>query len=191
MANAIRSPEQTAKAMVDRYGTTDKAYDMAHNHKMDHALGTESYMYWIAVMKEIRKLSKGGNKKAERTVSMDTKEMIDQVAAGKDPVDVISDGRVGLSEDVLARFGLIDMKKWNALMDRLDEDDEQARDLAMAVASELNIKIEQALGQDGIEALGRLFDITSKGQNWDTPLLRNNIFKAAHALGIELPSHNF
>ena len=68
--------------------------------------------------------------------------------------------------------------------------DEQTGKLAVEVYRELLKRIDDALGYEGQEALNRL----SKKSNFrpdDTGLTRNNIFKAAHALKMKLPSMMF
>jgi hypothetical protein len=41
------------------------------------------------------------------------------------------------------------------------------------------------------EALNRVRQLVTKGQTWDAGMLRNNVFKAANALGMKLPSGSF
>jgi len=75
------------------------------------------------------------------------------------------------------------------LIDRLDDVDEQSRDLAVQVYQTLVRKY--ALPQGDAEALRRLQACAKNAKTWDPALLRNNIFKAAHALGLKLPSGMF
>lgn len=61
--------------------------------------------------------------------------------------------------------------------------------LLREVYSTLQKRLELSDGE--AEALRRLKDVATRGQNWDADLLRNNIFKAANALGLKLPSGTF
>lgn len=67
--------------------------------------------------------------------------------------------------------------------------DEQSIDLIEAVYSYFFDKLD--LSRAELEAFQRLRTVTQNARKWDVALLRNNIFKAAHALGLELPSHMF
>lgn len=68
--------------------------------------------------------------------------------------------------------------------------DPQTGQLAMQVWAELVRRIDAALGAAGEEALNRMiagsnFEKDTSGQT------RNNVFKAANALGVKLPSGSF
>lgn len=67
--------------------------------------------------------------------------------------------------------------------------DEQTAELARDVYIELKKRLE--LDNDENEALNRLKLCVKNASKYDKALLRNNIFKAAHALGMTLPSHSF
>ena len=72
--------------------------------------------------------------------------------------------------------------------DRLEED-EQSRQLFSKVVRQLQQELK--LSQGAEEALGRVIGIVGRGKTWDMALIRNNVFKAAHSLGIPLPSGMF
>jgi hypothetical protein len=67
--------------------------------------------------------------------------------------------------------------------------DDQTQDLGHEVYDKLRTKLKLSSGE--AEALGRLQDIATRGKNWDAALIRNNVFKAAHALKMKLPSMSF
>ena len=72
---------------------------------------------------------------------------------------------------------------------RLIEQDRQSADLFIDVVQQL--QEEMNLSRGASEALSRIIGVVAHGQSWDIALLRNNIFKAANALGMDLPSHMF
>lgn len=88
---------------------------------------------------------------------------------------------------------LIPDKDLLALHTRLAKDgpdgDKQSADLLMDVRAKIAKELEISRGAS--EALSRLRDVATRGKNWDTALIRNNIFKAANSLGMRLPSHMF
>jgi hypothetical protein len=67
--------------------------------------------------------------------------------------------------------------------------DEQSYDLAVEVYSKLREDLELDSGQN--EALNRLRQCVERLSSMRPDAHRNNIFKAAHALGIKLPSSMF
>ena len=67
--------------------------------------------------------------------------------------------------------------------------DEQAAELFYQVYKELAERLNLKPGDQ--EGLQRFLQVIANAQQWDTGLLRNNIFKAANAMGIPLPSHAF
>jgi thioredoxin-like negative regulator of GroEL len=67
--------------------------------------------------------------------------------------------------------------------------DEQTWDLAVEVYQKLQEKFR--LNNDEQEALNRLIGSVRESTSFETDIHRNNIFKAAHALGIKLPSGIF
>lgn len=83
---------------------------------------------------------------------------------------------------------LVDSYAFSELYDAL-ENDEQSADLAEQVYRYFYDKFEMNRGE--LEAFNRLRSVVEHADSWDPSLLRNNIFKAAHSLGIELPSHMF
>lgn len=84
---------------------------------------------------------------------------------------------------------LVDYKGFVKLHSRLRKEDAQSADLMRDVWDQLTGELELSRGAQ--EALSRLMGICSRGANWDVALLRNNIFKAAHSLGMRLPSAMF
>jgi len=68
--------------------------------------------------------------------------------------------------------------------------DNQTGELAIEVWEELADRIGKALGRGGQEAINRL-SLMSNFKKDSTGITRNNIFKAAHAMGMKLPSHMF
>ena len=67
--------------------------------------------------------------------------------------------------------------------------DEQTWELAYEVYKELQEALELTSGQQ--DALNRLMQSVDRAGSMSEGLHRNNIFKAAHALGIKLPSMSF
>ncbi len=82
----------------------------------------------------------------------------------------------------------IDADELNKAIEALRESgDEQAADLAYEVYSSLWAKYE--ISRDDSEAISRLRAVcTMKPEGG---MARNNIFKAAHCMKIDLPSHSF
>jgi hypothetical protein len=72
---------------------------------------------------------------------------------------------------------------------RLEKEDEQSGELFKAIYDQLSKEL--TISQGANEALGRLMDLVERGQRWDIGLIRNNVFKAAHSLGLKLPSASF
>ena len=91
------------------------------------------------------------------------------------------------SSDILDR--LIPRNDMVSLYRKLAKEDKQSAELLRAVYSVLKEKLSLSGGEG--EAFTRLSNTISQGQNWDSDLLRNNIFKAAHSLGMKLPSMMF
>lgn len=71
---------------------------------------------------------------------------------------------------------------------RLDEDT-QSHELFGDVIRKIAREMELSSGAE--EALSRVRGIVERGKSWDMALIRNNVFKAAHSLGIPLPSGMF
>ena len=67
--------------------------------------------------------------------------------------------------------------------------DEQSVDLLNKVYEYFYNKFE--LTRNEREAFSRLQYVIENKDRWDPSLLRNNVFKAAHALGMKLPSYMF
>ena len=75
------------------------------------------------------------------------------------------------------------------LYERLSEEDPQTAELYHDAFTKLASMLN--LPQGAYEALKRLKDTTERGSRWDVGLIRNNVFKAANALGVRLPSGMF
>jgi hypothetical protein len=71
----------------------------------------------------------------------------------------------------------------------LKKQDEQSAKLLMEVYNVLRDRLKLSDGEN--EAMSRVRGMVTRGQNWDAALLRNNVFKAAHSLGMKLPSFMF
>ena len=71
----------------------------------------------------------------------------------------------------------------------LEGKDAMSAQLFVDVYSALRKRLDLSDGE--AEALRRIKDVVTRGKNWDADLLRNNIFKAANALGMKLPSGSF
>lgn len=94
--------------------------------------------------------------------------------------------KAGGNDVIEAILPMSDMAK---LYRKLDEKDEQAAELLMEVYNVLRARLKLSDGEN--EAMSRVRGMVTRGQNWDAGLLRNNIFKAAHSLGMKLPSFMF
>jgi len=75
------------------------------------------------------------------------------------------------------------------LYGRLEEEDPQSAQLFIDVVQALQEEMNISSGASA--ALNRMRAMVMNGQTWDIALLRNNIFKAANSLEMELPSHMF
>ena len=67
--------------------------------------------------------------------------------------------------------------------------DEQSGKLAVAIYRHFANKFAFSTAEQ--EAFNRLVNSVKNANSWDQDLLRNNLFKAAHSLGIKLPSGIF
>lgn len=88
-----------------------------------------------------------------------------------------------LLDYVLDRDALIDIQS------KLRDEDRQSFDLFQQVYRQLRRELTLKSGAEG--AFYRILDIVKRGKTWDIALLRNNVFKAANLLGINLPSGSF
>jgi len=77
----------------------------------------------------------------------------------------------------------------NELWDAIEHADTQTQDLSLDVLRELQkrLKVEQST----LNALHRLLGLLKQGKDWSPDLIRNNVFKVAHELGLDLPSSSF
>lgn len=69
------------------------------------------------------------------------------------------------------------------------EGDDQSRGLLDKIHEHFQTKLKLSSGE--AEALGRLQGALYHAKGWDKATHRNNLFKAAHALGLPLPSSSF
>lgn len=83
---------------------------------------------------------------------------------------------------------LLILKLQNAMLEYRDE---QSSKLVGEVYKTLSESTGGDFNSDEKEALRRLQGAVANMGKWDAGLLRNNIFKAAHALGMKLPSFMF
>jgi len=83
---------------------------------------------------------------------------------------------------------LVDVTAYVDTVDVLDKD-EQSVELLNKVYEYFYNKFE--LTRNELEAFNRMRSVIENGDRWGLSLMRNNIFKAAHALGMKLPSHMF
>jgi len=75
------------------------------------------------------------------------------------------------------------------LVDALDAADEQTAELLYQVYQDLQKRL--AIDRGTVAAIQRLRSLTDKGKSWNAGMIRNQVFKAAHDLGIKLPSASF
>ena len=69
------------------------------------------------------------------------------------------------------------------------EGEEQSQQLLADVMQALAKAMELTEGQ--MEALNRVVQVVANRDKWKPDLVRNNVFKAANALGMKLPSYMF
>jgi thioredoxin-like negative regulator of GroEL len=146
------------------------------------AVKQESTMHKIASPRELqseihRLLVYAGSEKPSRVkLAAELRALADRVASTERTASV----------DVLDY--LVDQNELSDIYDKLSED-QQSADLFVAVYHKLGNELKLSSG--GQEALSRVLDIVRRGKNWQIDLLRNNVFKAANALGMHLPSGMF
>jgi hypothetical protein len=85
--------------------------------------------------------------------------------------------------------GMVKFDKLRIAASNIRKQDEQSADLFEEVYSELYSLLKMKPNVN--EALGRFLNIADNTTRWDPALIRNNVFKAAHALGMKLPSYMF
>ncbi len=86
---------------------------------------------------------------------------------------------------------IIDERDMMRFMDDIESVDEQSFDLLYKIYTELDEALSVNLSRGQKDALNRLKNCMANRKKWPQELMRNNIFKAAHSLGIKLPSHMF
>ena len=75
------------------------------------------------------------------------------------------------------------------LYDSIKHSDEQTQKLALEVLRKLRERF--AAEQFILNALQRLLGVVREGKDWSPDLIRNNVFKVAHELEMDLPSSSF
>ena len=116
------------------------------------------------------------------------KKALKQLKAAGEKVMLVDDYADYTAKSREASDSLIDLVLDQRKLGSLRRDmDEQTYDLMVDVYDELSKALELTRGQK--EALNRL-QASMKG-NYASDMHRNNIFKAAHALGMKLPSMMF
>ena len=86
-------------------------------------------------------------------------------------------------------YEVVDQKAVREFYDDMSDEDEQAGKLFYQVMRALQDEMELSRGAQ--EALNRVKTLVGRGKTWDAAMKRNFIFKAAHSLGIKLPSGMF
>jgi len=71
----------------------------------------------------------------------------------------------------------------------IEKEDKQSAELLNATFDKISKELDLSSGAE--HALSRLQGIVQYAKKWDISLLRNNVFKAANAVGIKLPSGMF
>ena len=103
---------------------------------------------------------------------------------------VVAQEMLTLAKNLTASGSLLDSVLSDREVSTLDHVvDEQSYDLAVEVYSKLRRDFELSENQN--EAINRLKQSVQRSSSMDEAQHRNNIFKAAHALGIKLPSSMF
>lgn len=108
-----------------------------------------------------------------------TERMIQRVAANHT--------KEAASEEIL-NF-VLPMAKVYVLLDKLEKEEPITAKLTQDVLFEISNRLE--IPDNTMEAINRLRNTANNNGRWDIDLMRNNLFKAAHALGIKLPHGMF
>lgn len=119
-----------------------------------------------------------GKEPSRVRLAADLSALAKRVAAGKS-----SSGGQDIFHSIVPQRDVMKM------YDRLSDEDEQTAELYVKTVQKLTKMLDLPRGAQ--EALRRIQDVSDRGQRWDMGLLRNNIFKAADAVGIHLPSASF
>ena len=75
------------------------------------------------------------------------------------------------------------------LFSSISHADKQTQELALQALRELQKRL--AADRSTLDALVRLLGVSGRGKEWAPDLVRNNVFKVAHELGLDLPSSSF
>lgn len=92
-----------------------------------------------------------------------------------------------VGRDIL--FSLVNERDFHKAVRQIGKDDQQSADLLQDVGRKLMDEFN--ISRDAQEAFNRFRLVINHAGKWDIALLRNNIFKAAHSLGMKLPSMIF
>ena len=109
--------------------------------------------------------------------ALDRRASTRQASTVHDILNALLGSKGGMPEDFVRLFH------------RIQDEDEQSGELLKDVYDKLSSELTISSGAQ--EALSRLTGLVERGQNWDIALIRNNVFKAAHSLGLKLPSGTF
>ncbi len=91
------------------------------------------------------------------------------------------------SEEIL-NF-VLPIAKVYTLLDRLEKQEPITAKLTQDVLYEISKQL--TIPDNTMEAINRLRNTANNMDRWDIDLMRNNLFKAAHSLGIKLPHGMF
>lgn len=128
---------------------------------------------------EIRRLlasCEGPERPSREKLAEDLRKLAARVATPKEAGD-------NLFYDVVDKNAVI------SFYNDVSDEDKQAGDLFYKVMRALQDEMELSRGAQ--EALNRVKTLVGRGKTWDPAMKRNFIFKAAHSLGIKLPSGMF
>lgn len=86
-------------------------------------------------------------------------------------------------------YKIVPQKDATDLYDRLIKEDMQTADLFTEVIQAIQKALDLDSGSEA--ALFRIMAAVHNRRSWDVDLLRNNIAKAANAVGVRIPFHSF
>jgi hypothetical protein len=84
---------------------------------------------------------------------------------------------------------LVPSRDYTEVAHSINDADEQTAGLFVDVCEKLAGALKLSSGE--AEALDRVLQVVKNHRTWKPDLIRNNVFKAANALGLKLPSHMF
>jgi hypothetical protein len=86
-------------------------------------------------------------------------------------------------------YKIVPEKELIQLYDKLYKEDKQSAELLVEVVQKLQEHLN--ISREAEAALSRVMLTVNRGPKWDASLIRNNVFKAANSLEMDLPSHMF